>query len=102
MEFILSAAIHYDDGKYHKEQAKNIISGIIICGRRHSNCYAILEALRPDLKDNKLLTRENQGFITSKGRYVNRKEGYEMAKAAKQIHHCLHDDIPELISEDLY
>ncbi len=96
-EFILCAAIHLKDGK------NNIESGVIICGRRHGDCYGILRALLGDVDPDTLPAREDQGFLTSTNRYVDRKEGYLIAKANKQLLHDLHDESnPILISEDLY
>lgn len=43
---------------------------------------------------------KDQGFFTSKGRYVNRKEAYAIALLAGQI--SREDGEPILISEDLY
>lgn len=109
-EFILCAAIHYNDGKVHAGQPINIETGFVITGRRHSNCYATVAAIvgidetigkkvakmEPD--------RNDQGFITSHDRYVGRAEAFKIAKANNQIHHKLFDDVEEgeLASEDLY
>lgn len=104
-EFILCSAIDYN--------------GIIICGRRHEDCYKILESLVPNLNENELPDRTKQGFITSTNRYIDRRLAWKMAKDNKQIVHGLvasdHDndvlllglDIKErpvslLISENLY
>ncbi|WP_428663467.1 hypothetical protein [Runella sp.] len=103
MEYILCAAIHYEDGKQYPHQPENISSGLIICGRRHDNCYMTLSALLGN-NDGKLnVGRDKQGFITNLNRYVDRKEGYQIAKKAGQLLHNLHDQSnPILISEDLY
>lgn len=102
MERIICSAIIYDDGKYHAQEVGRVLSGIVIAGRRHANCYHTLELLVPGAnKSDKYPTRDQQGFITSTGRYVDRKEAYIIAKAAGQCS-LEHDDIPELISEDLY
>jgi len=81
-EFILCAAINYD--------------GIIICGHRHGDCYDVLKALVPHIDPDKLPDRDNQGFLTSKNRYVNREEAWVIAKANNQIvfglKACDHDD----------
>jgi len=112
-EFILCAAIWINDNKVHKEQPQNIEIGFVICGRRHHNCYQTIEDLKGDvneylksinMSDNDY--REHQGFITSLDRYVNRKEGFKIAKANNQILFGLsasnngEDSI--LISENLY
>lgn len=46
---------------------------------------------------------ENQGFLTSKGRFVNRTEAYYLAWSAKQIlNKTGNKDEPVLYSEDLW
>lgn len=112
-EFILCAAIWINDNQVHKEQPQNIEIGFVICGRRHHNCYQTIEDLKGDV--NKYLKsinmseadyREHQGFMTSLDRYVNRKEGFKIAKDNNQILFGLsasnngEDSI--LISENLY
>lgn len=45
----------------------------------------------------------NQGFLTSKGRFVNRTEGYYIAWREKQIlHKTGSKDVPTLYSEDMW
>jgi hypothetical protein len=116
-EFILCAAIWWNDDQKHQGQPKNIDLGFVICGRRHSNCYAILSTLvglDESIKEkvmaieNKMRPddyRKSQGFITSLDRYVDRKEAWLIAKAANQIQFGLssaNDKDNELISENLY
>jgi hypothetical protein len=101
MEWILCAAIHVEDDPKHLHTPKNIETGFVICGRRHHNCYRILELL-PNV-DKLNVGRERQGFITNLDRYVDRKEAFQIAKAANQ---CLQPDLINenigLTSEDLY
>ena len=104
-EFILCAAINYD--------------GKIICGHRHGDCYKTLTDLVGELESDKLPSRDHQGFLTSKNRYVGREEAWVIAKANEQIVYGLktcdrdNDKIDEwlglegpqksiLISENLY
>lgn len=109
-EYILCAAIHFDDGKQHGHQPENITSGFIVTGRRHHNCYATLTAIAISINLDERIRlmldkadREKQGFITNLDRYVDRKEGYLIAKSAGQLTHNMHDSSnPILISEDLY
>lgn len=109
-ERILCAAIYFNDGKEYPHQPKNIETGFVVAGRRHSNCYATLSAIGKalGLEERALfaferIDRDNQGFITNLNRYVNRKEAFEIAKKAGQ---CLQPDIINesigLTSEDLY
>ena len=88
-EFILCAATMYN--------------GQIVPGFRHGDCNRLLENLL-NLSENELPGREYQGFLTSKGRFVNRKEAFLIAKDRNQIWHKLHDETLEniLTSEDLY
>lgn len=114
-EFILCAAIWINDKQKHDQQPENIEIGFVICGRRHHNCYQTIKDLKGDVntyfksldmsEDN---YREHQGFITSFDRYVNRKEGWSIAKSNNQIQFGLKASESEnetdsiLISENLY
>ena len=112
-EFILCAAIWINDNQVHNQQPENIEIGFVICGRRHNNCYQTITDLRGDVNGYfKSLNmsegdyREHQGFITSLDRYVNRREGFKIAKANNQIQFGLsateNGDDSILISENLY
>jgi hypothetical protein len=83
-DYILCAATHFDDGKLHVHQPKNIETGIVICGRRHHNVYATLAALKVNrLKLSKIKT--TQGFLTAQDKFVDRKEAAMIAFRACQI-----------------
>jgi hypothetical protein len=100
-EFIICAAIHFDDEVKREHQPKNIERGIVVAGRRHHNCYLTIFELNNQKKWNTI--KHTQGFITSRDRFVDRKEGYEIAKREKQLFSGItHDDNPILISEELY
>lgn len=104
-EFILCAAIHYDDGIIYPHQADNIQTGLIICGRRHHNCITNASAMLGDRYKRNLVNRASQGFMTSENRYVNRKEAFTIARYNNQIIHNFYDSgNPDqiLVSEDLY
>jgi hypothetical protein len=95
IEYILCAAIWYDDKKKREHQPENIETGIVVCGLRHCNAFVILyEIAEPDYNKQKV----TQGFLTSKGRFVDRKEAAKIAYAVKQIKR----QTPGLFSEDLY
>ena len=127
-EYILCAAVHYDNGlKYIFQPNYGIETGFVICGYRHPYIADILPMnpyyLKNVFEENtdkeqiqkyeelkvkygwqeKDLTRCNtiQGFLTSKGRFVNRKEAYTIALAAGQIDETAGVN-GELFSEDLY
>lgn len=93
-EFILCAAIWFDNDKEYNHQPKNIKSGFVVSGRRHHNCYSSLQSIGKALGYNKtpiikkgisLEKRETQGFITSKDRFVDRMEAAQITYRAKQI-----------------
>lgn len=100
--YLLCAAIWFKDGKKYEHQPKNVDSGIVICGRRHHNCFLtayelnggkkIIEKIGDDI--NRIV----QGFLTSDDRFVDRKESAVIAFNAGQTAKA-HD---HLISEDLY
>lgn len=115
-EFILCAAIWINDGKVHEQQPENIETGFVICGRRYHNCYQTIKdvttlsanntigELIKSMSDDEI--RKHQGFITSLDRYVDRKEGWKIAKENNQIQFGLeaseNSDDSILISENLY
>ncbi len=69
---------------------------IIISGYRHSDCFNIIHKLCP----NKYINQDEQGFLTSSGRFVDRKVAKKIAKQANQL---IRDSVfSELISEDIY
>lgn len=88
-EFILCASLNYN--------------GTIISAARHSDCYEVLREL---FADPVLPGREDQGFLTSKNRFVDRKEAWIIAKENNQIRFGLkateNDEESILISENLY
>lgn len=101
-EWILCAAIHYDDGEINiRRTCKNYPkTGIVICGYRHPDIIGILptnNSLRNDGKEYKC----TQGFITSKGRFVDREEAYLIAKKADQLLNDF-EGKSKLFSEDIY
>lgn len=113
-EFILCAAIHCNDDQKHTDQPKGIITGFVVTGRRHSDCYQVIKSILYTVDKSHLVEeiqlfapRGNQGFITSTNRYVNRAEAFKIAKVNNQIYHNIYDNDKDyenhiLISEDLY
>ena len=104
VEYITCSAIHFDDGKKHANQPFNIKTGIVACGLRHHNCFYILYMMHQrrflfwtwyDLSYKKKCI---QGFLTSKNRFVDRKEATSIAYNAKQV--ATHET--KLYSEDLW
>ena len=93
--YVVCAAIHFDDGKPHEHQPRNVNTGIVVAGRRHHNVYATLTALGVD---HKALGHGTQGFLASDDTFVNRKSAAGLAFGAGQIN----EKTGELFSEDLY
>lgn len=93
-EYLLCAAIHYDDGIEHVHQPKNVKTGIVVCGRRHHNIIASVF----DLSGRKTFSENEQGFVTSHDRFVTREQGAFIAYEAGQIK----EPKKTLYSEDLY
>jgi hypothetical protein len=96
-EFIICAAIYCQDNKKHREQPSNIETGFVICGRRHSDVFALLEALGVKFKDYSE-EKLKDGFMTSKNRFVDRAEAAQVATKAGQ----LTKKLDWLQSEELY
>lgn len=98
--YVLCAGIWFNNGKQYQHQPRNIDSGIVIAGRRHHNCFLTAFELNGKEKiKGKLNERQSiQGFITSDDRFVDRKEGGQIAFEARQT-----KELKEMLfSEDLY
>jgi hypothetical protein len=96
LERIVCSAIRWK-AKPHHEYTN-------VCGFRHNDCYNVMQGLMPHIKFDDLPGRESQGFLTSHNRFVDRSEGYKIARDAKQL---LLGDYQQtepfmLTSEDLY
>lgn len=96
VEYILCAAIHFDDGILRTHHAQ-YGTGVVACGYRHHSCFA----LRP----KGFIGKETQGFLTSRDRFVSRSEAKEIAiKAGQLLNEATADGLifKNLFSEDLY
>ena len=93
-EYIICAAIHLNMPDDFPHQPINIENGLVVCGRRHHNCFAILFFTNITCEKKNI----TQGFLTSKDRFVDRKEAGDIAFKAGQISKVT--DI--LMSEDIY
>ena len=84
--------------------------GYPVCGRRHSDCYKTITKLTgkslKELKEFIPKSNLDNGFMTSFGRYVDRKEAWEIAEENNQIvigyEASKNGDDSILISENLY
>jgi len=98
-EYIICAAIWYDDGieedseEYKNEvhfpmhgkgrtfTNNNIKTGFVIGGFRHGNCISVRPS-NPRFNEDQHTV---QGFLTSKGRFVDRWQGMYLAWMAGQV-----------------
>jgi len=98
--YIICAAIWFKDGLHHEHQPKNIDIGIVVCGRRHHNCYMTAFGLNEGHVKHLHEANERavQGFLTSDDIFVDRIEGGRIAFEVGQIE----KQTDCLFSEDLY
>jgi hypothetical protein len=78
----------------------NVDIGIVFCGWRHPNCIYQMVAIT-GLRDFEAGDSE-QGFLTNKNRFVDRKEGAQIAIKADQIVDKDRFNEKSLYSEDIY
>ena len=112
-EHILCAAIYVDTGKAEPPRRSHNYpaTGLVFLGWRHGDCFTTLHAWAGRLTDEEKASIEaiqehqlhgrNQGFLTSTGRYVGRREAWGLASEAGQI---VSPKVrgTSLCSEDLY
>ena len=72
---------------------------IIFVGHRHHNIFCTLYECGYEPEQSQKMP---QGFVTSTGRFVDRKEGAQIALAQNQIINRDRFNPNELFSEDLY
>ena len=97
-EYIVCAAIYVDIEQKFVHQPSNIAHGFVVCGLRHCNCYnAPIHAGFGKSKLHEIGSLKD-GFLTSKNRFVDRKEAAVIALSAKQIK----APVEVLCSEDIY
>ena len=94
-EYIICAAIWYKDAEKINVKYLNIDKGIIFPCLNHD--YSMLSRMFPNVKSF-MKDNTEQGFLTSKRRFVDRKEGSKIAFECGQIK----KDDGCLFSEDLY
>lgn len=94
-EYIVCAAVHFEDGKNYVHQPVNIKTGFVVCGLRHHNCFATFSIIARLTHWN----YEAQGFLTNTNRFVSRQDAARIAYRAGQINDA---HKKELFSEDIY
>lgn len=102
MERIICAAIYYNKWEM-KHPPKNIETGIVFPGYRHSNCFGLFSCFYAIKDVDHLLM--SQWFITSENRYVEREEWLQIALKSWQELNVDKDFLKTqkiLFSEDLY
>jgi hypothetical protein len=105
-EYILCAAIWYKDLPMKKPEILenrgfrpyNIDKGIVISGWRHGNCIYQMVAITGLRSIPAEAGEEEQGFLTSKNRFVTREEAAIIAYENGQTK----EKLETLYSEDLY
>lgn len=91
-EFIACSAVWYQDGKERIHNPRNVESGLVVYGIGHHHCFALLGEMFPK---REYLAKYADGFMTSHCRFVDRKEGMEIARLQNQLN-------DEYQSADLY
>lgn len=105
-EYILCAAIWYQDLPTQRLLPKNVDKGIVVCGHRHGQCIDIMRSLgglRTVTFAEDGVGEHEQGFLTNTNRFVDRLEALEIAKSSNQIKpdEVINEHIG-LFSENLY
>jgi hypothetical protein len=86
--FLLCSAIWYKDLPTMRLLPKNCNKGIVLCGWRHANIIAQMEAtmgLRTVINGKNSVGEYEQGFLTNDNRFVDRAEAAEIAFKSGQI-----------------
>ena len=96
-EYVLCAAIWFDDGRAYTYQPSGIDIGFILCGHRH---HAILEEIGGTVGERikQGIRTKQYGFLTSKNCFVSREEAANITLAQGQIEYL----VEKLYSEHLY
>jgi hypothetical protein len=114
LEWILCAAVYVDTGRAEPPRRSYAYpdTGLVFTGWRHSDCFVTMEAWasrlwfwerwRLDQVQPHQLAGRNQGFLTSRGRFVDRVEAKVIAVDAGQLEGRHVYGKTELYSEDLY
>lgn len=99
-ERLLCAAIWYKEQPTAKILPVNVKEGVVVAGMRHGHCIHSFVALTGKRSVLPECGEYTQGFITSKDRFVDRKEAMKIARESGQV--TKQQSFEELYSEDLY
>ena len=105
-EIILCAAVWYMDLELIKDLPiesylpKNLDKGIVFCGHRHGQCI-YSKCMITGLRDGES-GEDEQGFLTSKNRFVSREEALVIALRENQVIDLSEVRGNKLYSENLY
>lgn len=106
-ERVLCAAIWYNDGVERVHLPRNIKTGLVVSGWRHCNCFTQLSALQDSLSPEDLhvkrlhiIQNNVQGFLTSKGNFIDREQALKIAIEQNQLIEEIRGT--ELYSENIY
>lgn len=93
--YILIAALWVQDGKEYLHKPKNITTGFVVTGYRHSDCLYITSMI-PNTKTLKKV----QGFLTNDNTFLDRVEAMRVFKETFPDKKVSNSNM--LFSEDLY
>lgn len=96
-EYVMCAANWIDDGIDYTFKPYNIDKGRCFSGHRHSQIFELTKDIYPYSEWDKLTV---QGFLTTKNRFLNRKEALKLVKQNGQLTKPLIGGV--LTSEDLW
>lgn len=96
-EYVMCAANWVDDGIEYTFKPFNISTGRVFSGHRHPQIFELTRDLYPFSEWGEKI---EQGFLTTKNRFLTRKEALELVKENGQLTKPLLGGV--LTSEDLW
>jgi len=96
--YIIASAIWFKDDKQYPHQPENIKSGFVLTGHRHHNIFSIGIIFNTRIN----IIKHTQGFLTSKGYFVDRYQAYGIATYNGQVDKEKAIKKDSLFSEDLW
>lgn len=105
-EYVLTAAIWYKDLPLKQTFTSSVLPincdrGLVFCGHRHGHCMYTMISITGLRSVKSECGDYTQGFLTSRNRFVDRKEAAIIAIASGQIIKPEYED-NTLFSEDIY